>query len=78
MSAKQKVLTRAPSAQCIKGGRPEYQIWVKRLSFAGVKLGSGSTERFAWEDAERRTRCVCKGNRDLWGLCDACLAAGRR
>ena len=30
-------------------------------------------ELYAIEDV-----CVCKGNRDLWGLCNRCMAAGER
>lgn len=58
VTAKKKVLARFPTASCFKGGSPTYQIWVKSklFSFAGDKLGSGSTRRAAWEDAERRTQ----------------------
>jgi hypothetical protein len=56
MTAKQKVIARYPTAQCWTGGRPAYQVWVKLLTFAGNKLGEGSTRRHAWEDAERKTR----------------------
>ena len=62
MSAKAKVLLRCPQAVCISGGRPAFQIWFKLASFAGRKLGEGSTRKFAWEDAERKTRSPLKAD----------------
>lgn len=51
-----QVKIKHPTAICIEGGRPRFQIWCMVLSFAGDKLGEGNTEQVAWMRALLKVR----------------------
>lgn len=53
-NAEARVLARFPNARCFRNGRPAFQIWDMHFTFAGTKLGEGSTEKTAWQNAAKK------------------------